>query len=135
MAINQRKVRIAFSALLILCALAAFAVRTYGPADELVRKYITDGLFGLGVYLLIGIVQPAHPSENRGWAAFLIMAGMEALQLTNYPYKMIHSENALYQFLGNLIGTTFHWTELAAYVVGIWIIWFVDSRMISEKSP
>lgn len=134
MAINHRKVRITFFVLLLLCVVGGIASRKYTFENPLTDKYLGDALYAVAVYLLLGIFQPAYPTENRGTAAFLIMVGIEAFQLTDIPYKLYHSSNALYQLAGRALGTSFHWTDIVAYTVGIWVIWFIDSRLLSERT-
>jgi len=86
----------------------------------LVDKYLGDALYAAMVYALLKVAGCGRPAW--AWAAVL-MAAIEAFQLTLIPARMVESGALILRVLGRLLGTAFSWLDLVAYGVGIGAIW------------
>ena len=67
------------------------------------------------IYLLL----PAQPVARRAAIVMAILTCIEFFQLTNIPLKMVADSRWPVRVVGRLLGTTFGWGDLAAYVAGI----------------
>lgn len=97
-----------------------------------VDKYLGDALYAAMVYLLLSLFCRSAPLR-KAVAVMLIMTVLETFQLTAIPLGMSRSANILIKIIGRLIGTTFSWLDLAAYMAGIIVVFFGDYRWLNKK--
>lgn len=97
----------------------------------LLDKYPGDALYAAMVYLIVSILLKAATPLRRAVVAMIVMTGLETFQLTLIPLEMTKSVHLLMRILGRLLGSTFSWLDLAAYLVGI-IAVFLATRGWSE---
>lgn len=90
-------------------------------------KYLGDALYAAMVYL-IGKWIWDLPPHKLAIASIVVMTAIEAFQLTGIPLNCALSPSLPLRILGRLLGTGFSWFDLAAYAVGIAVIWILDSR-------
>lgn len=127
------RVRRAFPVLLLFCVAAGIASRCYPLGNEFTDKYLGDALYAVAVYLVLGIIWPDYTASFRGWTAASIMGLIEGFQLTGIPKQMALGKVWYEPLLARVLGTYFSWFDLAAYGVGLGVMWLVDTRWISRR--
>ncbi|MGA7204136.1 MAG: DUF2809 domain-containing protein [Specibacter sp.] len=111
--------------------IAAAAVIVLGLALHFLARgeaanFITDALFTVMVYLLIGLIVPA---AGRWWlavGAFVLSTLIEISQLTGVPARLAE----VFPPSRLVLGTTFSAPDIAAYALGAAAAWGAD-RLLS----
>jgi hypothetical protein len=92
---------------------------------------ITDALYTVLLYLLLGVIAPRAARLNLGLASFAISAAIELLQLTGVPAQLAGAFPASRL----LLGTTFSAPDLVAYAVGAAAAWAADAAISRQARP
>lgn len=92
----------------------------------LIDKYAGDALYAVMLYTLLGAVAVKAAPASKGITILLLMIAIEGFQLTNIAATLSHSSNVLLRIIARLLGTTFSWWDILAYVVGLLLIVAVD---------
>jgi hypothetical protein len=113
----------------LLCIASIVAV---GLLSRLVRtgfvlfdKYLGDALYAAMIYAMLRLRYGAASAAGRAAAA---MVAIECFQLTLIPARMLASEHLAVRLGGRLLGVHFSVADLAAYGVGIGVIYLLDTR-------
>jgi hypothetical protein len=94
------------------------------PLPQWLSNYGGDALWALMVFVGLGFLLPRKPTGMIALLALVFSWGVECSQLYHAPW--IDSIRATIP--GRLVlGSTFHWPDLAAYAVGVavgaWVEW------------
>jgi hypothetical protein len=95
----------------------------------LLDKYLGDALYAVMAYLLLALWRPGTEPLRRGVMALAVMTALELFQLTGVPLAMVQSGNLGLKLAGRLLGTTFGWLDLGAYLVGIGAVSLVERSL------
>jgi hypothetical protein len=121
---------------LLVCLVAVIAVglgsRMIHSGFVVVDKYLGYALYAAMVYLLFSLFCRSAPLR-KAVVVMLIMTVLETFQLTAIPLGMSRSTNIAIKIIGRLIGTTFSWLDLAAYIAGIIVVFFGDYRCLNKN--
>lgn len=112
---SRRKIFVTLGVVAI--AIGCFVVVYRGPGRAVLRGHVGDGAATMFVYAVLGLVWQARPWVRAG-ATLAIATAVELGQL------VWQVDSATAQFV---VGTTFDWWDLAAYVCGV-IVAFVWER-------
>jgi hypothetical protein len=91
---------------------AGLGVRAF--FDGAFAKYAGVGLYAALVHVLVVTVRPSLRPAVASAAAAGICAGVELFQLTPIPARLAAEHPAF----ALVLGTTFHWPDLMAYIAG-----------------
>lgn len=101
------------------------ASRAIGTGSVVWDKYLGDALYAAMVYVMLRLASAASPSALT-LTTLLVMTAIELFQLTGIPLQLLASEHAALRLVARLLGTTFSFFDLLAYVVGILAIQGLD---------
>ena len=111
-----------------------FAVVLTGSASRLFPigvllwdKYLGDALYAVLFYLLLSLVWKSGTPLSKAGISILFMLAVETFQLTHIPLRLSASPNLVLKGLSIVLGTTFAWWDIVAYMVGIVGIYLVDT--------
>ncbi len=108
---------------LVLIIAAGIISRALHTGSILIDKYAGDALYAAMFYAIFRLTAP---NKNAAILAMALMTALEFFQLTLIPLHMLASPNLLVHVAARLLGTTFSWFDLAAYVIGIAAITLLD---------
>jgi hypothetical protein len=91
-------------------------------------KSLGDALYAVAVYLVVGLLRPRWPAVWLALAAFALTLAVECFQLTGVPARYGHVRPVRW-----VLGTTFSWADIAAYLVGIAAITAADARLLRRR--
>ncbi len=117
---------------LVVVIMTGLGSRMIHSGILLIDKYLGDALYAIMIYLILALAWNTSP-RRRAALALMIMTVLEAFQLTLIPLEMTKSGNILMKIVGRLLGTTFSWMDLTAYLVGITVVCLVDRRCFRES--
>jgi hypothetical protein len=101
-------------AVVICCGLASRAEALALPA--FVAKYAGDALWALLIFLGVGFLSPTRRTRAVAGLAVVVCCAIECSQLYHAPWI----DAARRTWFGRLVlGDTFAWGDIAAYLVGI----------------
>lgn len=106
--------------------MAGLGSRLIHSGMPLLDKYLGDALYAVMFYLLLALIRLTTPPLRRAGLAMLIMTTLELFQLTAIPLALTQSGHLLLRICGRLLGTTFSWLDLAAYLAGIAVVLLVE---------
>lgn len=97
-------------------------------------KYLGDALWGLMIYLGIGLLLPAKSITFNGLSAGLVCATVECSQLYHVPWL----DTVRQTWIGRMtLGYAFGWGDLFAYLMGIvfgmFFEWIMQAGVCSTK--
>lgn len=104
------------------------ASRTYSIGWVVWDKYLGDALYAVMVYAILRMGGNASP-RTLALLTLILMTAIELFQLTGIPRQLLASGNAALRIVARLLGTTFSFMDLGAYIAGIAAIrWLDDYR-------
>lgn len=104
------------------------------PTDNVILgKYLGDALYAAMVYILLALLMRRIGTPGRFVLALILMVGIELFQLTHIPLGMRSSETTVFRLLSILLGTTFSWYDIAAYLIGLIMMVGVDISLIDKR--
>ncbi|MCU0229179.1 MAG: DUF2809 domain-containing protein [Bryobacterales bacterium] len=110
------RVRLPWLALLAVVIASGIASRAFPVGHPLFDKYLGDALYAAMVYILLHLT--GRIRRVALWAA-VVMTALECFQLTGIPAALVHSGHVPLRLIARLLGTHFHWLDLAAYAADI----------------
>lgn len=113
---GSKKLLLSYLALVIIVGIGS---RSFSTGLLLFDKYLGDALYAVMVYLILSLLWSAGTPLQKAILAAALMAGIEAFQLTQIPLQFRLSDQVILKIISILLGTTFGWLDLAAYMVGI----------------
>jgi Protein of unknown function (DUF2809) len=105
---------------------AGILSRTVHTGWPLVDKYPGDALYAAMVYTILRLFSPAVTALRNAATAMVVMSAIEFFQLTMIPAHLLASEHSIVRVCARLMGTEFSFLDLAAYAVGISLIYALD---------
>lgn len=111
---------------IILVIAVGVASRLWPIGWRLFDKYLGDALYAALVYLLLSLIWPRGTTIAKVWLTVAVMLLIEAFQLTGLPLQWRLSGNPLLHIVSIVLGTSFSWLDIAAYLVGILTVWALD---------
>ncbi|MEN2742126.1 DUF2809 domain-containing protein [Microbacterium sp. X-17] len=111
-------------ALLIVAAIATVVVglTVHETVDSWAGAFAGDALYAVLVFLLVAVVAVRAPSAVVGGIAFALCAAVEVFQLTGVPAYL----SATIPGVELVLGSTFQWIDLLAYLFGAALAAAVD---------
>ena len=115
-----------------LMLLAAFVVtlgiasRVFHSGFRLIDNYLGDALYAALFYLLLCLIWKKGAPGVKALLSAAGVIGIEVFQLTNIPLSLHASSNLLFKALAIVLGTTFAWPDIAAYLAGIGTVYLLD---------
>jgi hypothetical protein len=91
-------------------------------------KYLGDACYAVAVYLVVALLRPKWDCRQVAVVAGGVCAAIEAFQLTGIPQRLAGVPGARW-----ILGTTFAWGDLAAYLAGIAVIFLLDRSFIARS--
>jgi uncharacterized protein DUF2809 len=119
-AIGWRRVRLATVGAGILVA----GLMVHGLGNGAVWSFVGDVLYAALIYVLVAFAAPRAQPVVVATVAFGFCAAIEALQLTSIPDVVSRRVPGA----SLVLGSTFQWSDLAAYVLGAALIAVADPR-------
>lgn len=107
---RSRRIALAVTAVLLVAAGLAIARGT----DSAAATFAGDALYAALVYVLLAIVAVRARPAVVAAAAILVCAAVETFQLTGIPAALAGTV----PMAALVLGTTFQWTDLLAYLLG-----------------
>ena len=102
---------------IIIVILLGLASRRYGALlPAWLATYSGDVLWGLMVYLIVGLLLPKQMIIYTAMTAFVFSASIEISQLYHAPWIDVIRSNRLG---GLLLGYGFLWSDILCYAIGI----------------
>lgn len=98
--------------------------------DDFVRPYVGDLLvvvlihYGLRAFLRIGV-------NTAAWSTLLFAFAVEGTQALGLIHHLELTDNLAAKLI---LGNTFQWGDLLAYVLGVPIAWWSDRRWFHQAS-
>jgi hypothetical protein len=118
---------------LVLVIMTGIGSRLIHTGLLMVDKYLGDALYAVMIYLLLALWRQATPPLRRAIVVMAIMTVIETFQLTGIPLTLTQSSHFPVRLCGRLLGTTFSWLDLAAYLVGIVAVLVADYRWFNTR--
>jgi hypothetical protein len=122
-----KKVLFFYLALVIIVGIGS---RLFHTGFFLFDKYLGDALYAVMVYLLVSILWGEGSPPKKAILTVALMSGIEAFQLTLIPLQFRLSDHTILKVISILLGTTFSWLDLIAYLAGISAIYIVDQKRL-----
>ena len=94
-------------------------------------KYLGDALYAAMVYAMF---RPFVGTAMSATVAMVAMTAIELFQLTLIPAQMLASDHLIVRIAARLLGTSFSFSDLLAYAIGIAAIGLAD-RGSRPRSP
>jgi hypothetical protein len=114
---------------LVITVAVGIATRAWPLAFELWDKVLGDALYAVALYLVIAIagtlLRRDWGAQVVGGAAVAVCWAIEAFQATGWTARTVSSAN-----LRHVLGTTFGFTDLIWYLIGVVAIAVVDVRWL-----
>lgn len=123
--IGKRNKILLFAILAVV--LVGSASRLFPIGVLLWDKYLGDALYAVLFYLLLSLVWKAGKPLAKAGISFVFVLAVETFQLTHIPLRLSASPNLVLKALSIVLGTTFAWWDIIAYMAGIVGVYLVDS--------
>src|SRR5688572_30627041 len=115
---------------LVLVIIVGIGSRLFHTGFFIFDKYLGDALYAVMVYLLVTILWGEGNPPKKAILTVAFMSMIEAFQLTLIPLQFRSSEHTILKVISILLGTTFSWLDLLAYLIGILGIYIVDQKRL-----
>ncbi len=96
-------------------------------------KYLGDALYAIMLYVLLGAVLANIRPSYLFFLALSFMIIIEAFQLTTIPVDFSRSSNIFLNILSILLGTTFSWLDIVAYLIGLLVVLLLDVAYTKQQ--
>jgi hypothetical protein len=117
----------------ILVVLTGIASRVFHTGFSLLDKYLGDALYAILFYLLLSLLWKKGTPFAKASLTMLAMLAIESFQLTHIPLSFHLSSNIFLQLLAIILGTTFSWLDILAYLVGILMFALLEYSLVATK--
>lgn len=115
-----RRSRAAYAAaVLVVIALGLWSRSDAAGLPWAVAKYAGDALWGLVVFLGVGLVLPGLPTRAAAGLAAAVAGAVEVSQLVHAPWLDAVRETLLGGLVFGTPAATFAWGDIAVYLAGI----------------
>ena len=115
---------------LVLVIIVGIGSRLFHTGFLLFDKYLGDALYAVMVYLFVTILWGEGSPPKKAILMIALMTGIETFQLTLIPLQFRASDHTILKVISILLGTTFSWLDLIAYLVGIAAIYIVEQKRL-----
>jgi hypothetical protein len=115
---------------LVLVIVAGIGSRLFHTGFFIFDKYLGDALYAVMGYLFITILWGEGSPSKKAILTVVLMSGLEAFQLTLIPLQFRSSNYTILKIISILLGTTFSWLDLIAYLVGISGVYIVEQKRL-----
>ena len=119
---------------IVIVVLTGIGSRVFHTGIPLFDKYLGDALYAILFYLLLCLFWEKGTPLVKASLTMLLMLAIESFQLTHIPLRFHLSSNIGLQFLAVVLGTTFSWQDILAYIVGILIFALLEQYLCPMKS-
>ncbi len=97
-------------------------------------KYLGDVLYAVLFYLLLSLLWQRGTPVVKALLTCGSMIAIETFQLTGIPLKFRLSQNVFLKGVSIVLGTSFAWLDIVAYVAGIMGVYILDLCYISQQA-
>ena len=107
--------------------------RVVSTGSPLTDKYLGDALYAIAIYLVLAIFRPQRAPRWRAMLTTVAVLAIECFQLTGWPADWREEASFFWRGLSVVLGTTFGWWDVLAYLVGIAAVWSLDETTIGGE--
>lgn len=122
-----------YQTMLVVVIVGGVLSRLVATDNIILGNYLGDALYAAMIYILLALLMGRVGTLARFVLALILMVGIELFQLTHIPLAMRSSETTVLRLLSILLGTTFSWYDIAAYLIGLIMIVGVDISLIDKR--
>jgi hypothetical protein len=121
--------------LLLLLAIISLGIlsRAFTTGLPILDNYLGDGLYA-AMFFILGTIALKGRERLAAVLAGLIVGSMEVFQISNIPLELSTSANPLVRLVARLIGTTFGYLDILAYLIGILLCYLIDRYLVFGRS-
>jgi hypothetical protein len=121
--------------LLLLLAILGLGIgsRAFTTGLPILDKYLGDGLYAAMFFILFTIGLKGREALSALLAG-LIVGSLEVFQLSGIPLELSTSDHASTRLVAKLLGTTFSYLDILAYVIGILLGYLIYRYLLFGKT-
>ncbi len=133
MILNTRNIVLILSVIFVV--MLGIGSRMFYSGFVLFDKYLGDALYAILFYLILSLIwKNGTPAVKAVLITFAVI-GIEVFQLTHIPLRLRASPNLLLKAISIILGTSFAWLDIAAYLVGIGVVYVIDRFYSTTRIP
>ena len=125
--------RRAYSSVFFLVVFFGILSRTFETGFILLDKYLGDALYAIMFYVLLGAILVNMKPSHKFVLTLLLMVIIETFQLTNISVDFRRSSNILLNVISTLLGTSFSWLDIVAYLIGLLVVLLLDVAYTKQQ--
>ena len=122
--VTTRQKILFFSIIIVICV--GIGSRVFQVGWGLFDKYLGDVLYAVLLYLFLCLLWEKSTPVKRAILACGVMIVIETFQLTGLALQFSRSSSLLLKLIAVVLGTSFSWLDMLAYLVGILGIYVFD---------
>ncbi len=119
---------------IVVVVVAGIASRLVVTGVSLFDNYVGDALYAMLAYVLLTLVWIKGKPLTKAGITIVVTILIETFELTGIGAQLWQSHNLALKLLGIVLGTTFGWWDIVAYIVGTAVISLIDWQFITRMN-